>query len=178
MSLIAWWLHADTGPGSEPGFEVVSAGTRLVDGVHRLRAHVDFRFSDEAVEAMENGVAVTVSVEMQVLEIGRLVDRKVAAVTARYRIQVHALSRQYLVKNLSTGETATYRSFDDMREGLGTIDGFPLLDDHLLDDDESYRARVRAILEIESLPTPLRLLAYLKSAWRLSSDWLTWPLQR
>ena len=40
------------------------------------------------------------------------------------------------------------------------------------------RVRVRAVLEIESLPTPLRLAAYFNPAWRLSSDWLSWPLQR
>ena len=36
----------------------------------------------------------------------------------------------------------------------------------------------RQYLEIESLPTPLRLLAYLKPSWRLASEWTTWPLER
>ena len=49
---------------------------------------------------------------------------------------------------------------------------------HVLEPDEQYRVRLRASLERESLPTPLRLLAYFSSSWRLSSDWTTWPLQR
>ncbi len=163
---------------SEPGFTVRSANTRLVNGVHRVRASIAFNFSEEAVDAMQNGVAVTVAVEMQVLQVGRLLDRKVASVAARYRIQVHALSHQFFAKNLSTGETATYRSIEEMSEQLGTIDDFPLLDDHVLHDDESYRVRIRATLDIDSLPTPLRLLAYFRSSWRLTSDWTSWPLQR
>jgi hypothetical protein len=178
LSLLAFIGAAAPKPAVEPGFKVLSAGTRLVDGVHRLHATIDFDFSTEAIEAMENGVAVTVALEMQVLEIGRVWDRRVAEVQARYRIQVHALSRQYIVRNLSTGETSTYRTFDEMTAGLGHISGFPLLDDQVLHDGANYRVRLRANLDIESLPTPLRLLAYFKSSWRLSSEWTTWPLAR
>lgn len=171
-------LCAALASAAEPGFAVHEAGTRLVDGVHRLHARVSFGFSEEAVEAMENGVAVTVAIESEVLELSRLWDRPVAQVRARYRIQVHALSGQYVVRNLSTGETVTYRNLDEMVAALGVVDDFPLLDDHVLDAQEDYRVRLRATLEIESLPTPLRLLAYFRSAWRLSSDWTTWPLER
>jgi hypothetical protein len=115
---------------------------------------------------------------MQVLQINRVWDRNVATVKALYRIQSHALSRHYVVRDLSTGESTTYPSFDEMASRLGQIDGLPLLDDHVLEPNEQYRVRLRASLERESLPTPLRLLAYFNSSWRLSSDWTTWLLQR
>ena len=176
--LILMALGAALYAAADPGFKVRSASTRLVDGVQLVDARIDFDFSDEAMEAMENGVAITVSLQMQVLELKRLWDDQVAEVSARYRIQAHALSRQYLVKNLSTGEVSTYRDFGEMREAIGRLQDFPLLDDHVLDDGEQYRVRLRAALEIESLPTPLRLLAWFKPAWRLSSDWFTWALAR
>lgn len=178
LSLLAIMSIAASKPAAEPGFIVRSADTRLVEGVHRLDASIGFNFSAEAIEAMHNGVAMTVAVEMEVLELGRLWDQGVASVRARYRVQVHALSRQYLVRNLSTGETSTYHSFEEMIDGLGRIDGFPLLDDQILEGNADYRVRIRASLDIESLPTPLRLLAYFKSAWHLSSEWITWPLER
>ena len=160
------------------GFKILDASTRLTDGVYRVHADVAFDFSDEALEAMENGVALTVSIDMQVLQIHPVWDRNVATVKALYRIQSHALSRHYVVKDLSTGESTTYPNFDEMTNQLGTIKGLPLLDDHVLEPDEQYRVRLRASLERESLPTPLRLLAYFSSSWRLSSDWTTWLLQR
>ena len=125
-----------------------------------------------------NGVAITVAVQMQVLELSRLWDSAVAEVNARYRIQAHALSRQYLVKNLSTGEVSTYRDFEEMVTELGRIRDFPLLDDAVLEEAEQYRVRLRATLDLESLPTPLRLVAYFKPSWRLSSEWTTWALER
>lgn len=160
------------------GFKILDASTRLTDGVYRVHADVAFDFSDKALEAMENGVALTVSIDMQVLQVNQVWDRTVATVKALYRIQSHALSRHYVVKDLSTGESTTYPNFDEMTSQLGRINGLPLLDDHVLEPDEQYRVRVRASLERESLPTPLRLLAYFSSSWRLSSDWTTWLLQR
>ena len=160
------------------GFRVLDASTRLTGGVHRVHADIAFDFGDEAREAMNNGVALTVAVEMQVLQVNQFWNQRVATVKALYRIQSHALSRQYVVKDLSTGESTTYPNFSEMMARLGHIDGLPLLDDHVLDASAQYRVRLRATLERESLPTPLRLLAYFSSSWRLSSDWTTWPLQR
>jgi hypothetical protein len=160
------------------GFKVLDAGTQLFDGVHRVHANIAFDFSDEALEAMRNGVTLTVSIDMQVLRIGRLWDQRIATVKAQYRIKSHALSRQYVVKDLSTGESTTYSNFDEMTTQLGHIEDLPLLDDLVLDPSAQYRVRLRATLERESLPTPLRLLAYFSPSWRLSSDWMTWPLQR
>jgi hypothetical protein len=37
--------------------------------------------------------------------------------------------------------------------------------------------RLRADLEIESLPLPLQPLAYLGQGWRLTTGWTQWPLQ-
>lgn len=159
-------------------FKVVNASTRLTDGVYRVYADIAFDFSEEALEAMRNGVALTVSIDMQVLKVNRVLDLQVATVKAQYRIQKHALSRQFVVTDLSTGESTTYPSFTEMTAQLGRIDGLPLLDDHVLSPSAKYRVRLRATLERESLPTPLRLLAYFSRAWRLSSDWTTWPLRR
>jgi len=36
---------------------------------------------------------------------------------------------------------------------------------------------MRADLDVESLPTPVRLWAYLGSAWSLKGDWYQWLLQ-
>lgn len=162
----------------EPGFEVRDARTRLVDGVHRLDANIDFEFSPEALHAMDNGVPLTVLVEIEIWRERRLLDKRVAKLLARYRIETHPLSNHYVLKNLNSGETRTYRSFDEMNAKLGTISDLPMLDDQLLRDDRRYNLRLRARLDIEALPAPLRPVAYLSSPWRLTSEWYEWSLER
>lgn len=162
----------------DPGFRVLEADSRLEDGVHRVDARIDYTFSEDAVEAMQNGVAITVSVRMQVLRNRPLFDETIAQVRARYRLQAHSLSERFVATNLSTDESKTFRSLDAMTRDIGVISNFPLLDDRVLESGQDYHVRLRATLDIESLPAPMRPLAYLSSSWRLSSDWTSWPLER
>jgi hypothetical protein len=51
-----------------------------------------------------------------------------------------------------------------------------LLDAGLLSKNENYNGKVRAYINIDRLPTPLKLLAYVSPGWQLSSDWYVWPI--
>lgn len=159
------------------GFRVLEASTRLVDGVVLLDADIDFDFSAETLEAMENGVPLTVSVEMGVDRARRGPDKRIARLRARFRIKTHALSGRFLITNLGSGEASTFGSFEEMRRALGQIADFPMLDEHLLAPGYDYRMRIRAKLDIEALPAPLRPLAYISPRWRLKSDWYSWSVE-
>ena len=163
---------------TDAGFEIRSVRTRLVDGVYLLDADIDLDFSDESLEALHSGVPLTVSVEMEVLRERPLMDERIARVTALYELHVHALSGQYVVTALGTGSTRTFRSHPEAVAALGRLRDFPLFDAALLEDDESYRLSMRAVLDIEALPSPMRLIAYFDSLWRLSSAWRSWELPR
>jgi Domain of unknown function (DUF4390) len=63
-------------------------------------------------------------------------------------------------------------------QALGQVRDFPLIDAYLLEQDERYVLQLGAYLDIESLPTPLRVLAYLNPDWHLSSEWYDYPLKR
>ena len=65
----------------------------------------------------------------------------------------------------------------DALEYIGNVYDLPLIDANLLDPQHTYMVRMRADLDVESLPTPVRLWAYLGSAWSLKGDWYRWPLQ-
>lgn len=161
------------------GFEVRDAEIRLVNGVYLLDVDLDLDFSYEVLDALESGVPLTVVVDMQILRPRRAIwDERVAKVQARYQLQVHPLSKQYVLKNLNSGGTRTFRDLDAAMAELATVQDFPLLDAHLLQGEQRYTLRVRARLDIEALPSPLRPMAYLSSLWRLRSDWYAWSIER
>ncbi len=172
-------------PGDiEAGFDIRNARTELVDGVYLLDADISFVFSAEALEAIENGIPVTIILEMQVLRERSLIwdrlwwDKAIAQIEAKFRIETRALSNTYLLRNLNSGETQVFGSFGELVVGLGEIRNFPLLDEHLIDGESRYYLRLRTLLDIESLPSPMRPWAYLSSLWRLQSDWFEWPIER
>lgn len=159
------------------GFEVIGASTRLEGGVYRLNARLEYHFSGAALEALENGVPLTIEVEMEVRRRRPwLWDETVYALAQRFRLEYHALSRQYLVNNLNSGERRGFPTRAAAVRFMGQINDFPFLDKGLLVSGERYEAALRVRLDIEALPAPLRLFAYLSDDWRLASEWRTWPL--
>ncbi|HCK82670.1 MAG TPA: DUF4390 domain-containing protein [Candidatus Competibacter sp.] len=159
------------------GFEVLAASTKLDGGVYRLDARIEYHFSNAALEALQNGVPLTIELEMQVRRRRAWVwDETVYSLGQRFKLEYHALSRQYLVSNLNSKERRGFTSRSAALQFMGQINGFPMLDRGLLARNERYEGALRAWLDIESLPAPMRVFAYLSDSWRLTSEWYTWPL--
>ena len=159
-------------------FSVRSASTNLVDNVYLLDAHVDYSFSSEALKALDNGIPLTIRLDIEVQRKRTWwFDEDVAALEQRYQLRYHAFSQQYLVHNLNSGALYTYPTLASAVEALGDIRDFPLLDEKLIQPHEHYEVELRAYLDIEALPSPLRPLAYITPDWRLGSEWYKWSLK-
>ncbi len=157
---------------------ILEARTLLVDNVYRLGAHIDFDFNDTLEGALRNGVPLLLELRIEVLrERQWLWSELVAELRQRFKLEYHALSRRYLVKNFSTGGQHSFRTMQDALDYIGNIYDLPLIDAQLLKQDERYSVRMRADIDVEALPTPVRLWAYLGSEWSLKSKWYRWPLQ-
>ena len=159
------------------GFEVRAASTRLEQGVYRLNASIEYRFSNAALDALRNGVPLTVELQMEVRRRRPWVwDETVYTLAQRFRLEYHTLSRQYLVNTLNSGERRGFTTLGAALEFMGQVHDVPLLDQSLLPADGRYEGALQVRLDLEALPAPLRLFAYLSEDWRLSSEWFTWPL--
>lgn len=181
---IALLLAALAVPGApaaaaeEGAFVVEQAGTRLENGVYRLDAWIRYRFSGAVLEALENGVPLTVEVQIEVSRSRWYwMAEEVAELSQFYLLQFHALSRQYLLTSLNSGAQRSFSSLPSAVAVMGRIQGLPILDRKLLQPETTYAVRLRARLDIESLPSPLRPVAYLSDEWRLVSEWYEWSLR-
>ena len=160
------------------GFVVEHAALRSVGGVHVADARIDFAFSEDNLEAMRNGVALTVIVDIEVRrERGQWWDETLAARELRYRIETNVLTDRYRVRNLHDGSARNHRSLEEVVEALGRLESVPVIARERLSADARYAARIRARLDIEALPSPLRPIAYLSPAWRLNSGWFEWRVE-
>ncbi len=159
------------------GFDVIDASTRLEGGVYRLSAQIEYSLSEQALDALQNGVPLTIELLMEVRRRRSWVwDETVYSLAQRFRLEYHALSRQYLVHNLNSGERRNFPTRPAALRFMGQIHEFPLLDHSLLAPDQRYEGALQARLDLDALPAPLRLLAYLSEGWRLTSEWYAWPL--
>lgn len=158
-------------------FRIIAADTRLADGVYLLDAEVEFNLAEKPLDALKNGVPLVIENQIEIIQIRNwLPDTTVASLSQRYQLKYHPLTEQYLVTNLNSGERQNFRVMESALAGLGTVRGLPILDDTLLDSDAEYTVRMRVAIDLEALPAPLRLLAYISGEWRAKSQWQEWQL--
>jgi len=152
--------------------------TLLSDGVYRLGARIDFELNETLQQALQNGVPLVLELRIEVIrEREWLWSERAAHLRQRFGLQYHALTRRYLGDKYSTDVQYSFLELEEALDYIGNIYDLPLIDANLLSPEHTYWVRMRADLDIESLPTPVRLWAYLGSDWSLESEWHQWPLQ-
>ncbi len=177
--VLAWQIPSvlAQSEATDSRFRILEASTRLVEEVYLLDARIAFDFTPEAIEALESGVPLVVELQIEVYEPRDMLwDSSVATLYQRHRIEYRALADRYLLTNLNTGELGNHTSLAAALTALGRLRDFPMLDRRLLRVGVRYGARLRVSLDVEALPLPLRPVAYLSSAWDLTSEWHDWLL--
>lgn len=160
------------------GFAVRDAEVVLVNDIYMVNAELRHELSEEALEALANGISLTVQVEIEFTRPRRyLWDPLVARAVQIYRLQRHELSNQYLVIDASSGRRRNYGSLDAAIAALDAPPPMPVIERRRLQAGIELRAHVRTRLDIEALPAPLRPVAWLKPGWRLSSGWYSWSFR-
>ena len=160
---------------------ITDVRTLVVDGVYRLGARVEIDFNETLPEALHNGVPLLIELRIEVLRKRQwlwLWPELVADLRQRFKLEYHVLSRRYLVYSYASGVRQSFRSMEGALAYIGNVYDLPLIDAQLLDPGQHYLVRIRADIDVEALPTPVRLWAYLGSEWSLKSRWFEWPLQQ
>lgn len=160
-------------------FEVRSASTMLVDGVHELDARLQLVLSSEALDALNNGLPLTIELQLRMLRERRLLpDVLDAELAVRFELEYRPLSQRYIVRNLNSGNQESFATLYSALNSLGRVDGLPVIDDALLQSGKRYRVRLRSLLNTQQYPAPLRLLFFWRDQWQLKSEWFEWSLER
>jgi len=172
-------VRAQLEPPREGFFDVRSAATSMVAGVHELEARLQLILSAEALDALNSGVPLTIELNLEVIRVrGLWVDDLEAELTVTYELEYRPLSQRYIVRNLNSGDENSFSTLYSALNNLGRIQGLPVIDDALLVSGSAYRMRLRALLSTRQYPAPLRILFFWRSQWQLKSDWYEWTLER
>ena len=171
--------RAQIEPPREGFFDVRSAATSMVAGVHELEARLQLILSAEALDALGSGVPLTIELSIDVIRVRRFMpDDLEAELTVTYELEYRPLSQRYIVRNLNSGDQNSFATLYSALNNLGRIQSLPVIDDALLEPGSAYRMRMRALLSTRQYPAPLRILFFWRSQWQLQSDWYQWNLER
>jgi hypothetical protein len=159
-------------------FEVRSASTEIVDGVHTLDARLQLVLSSEALAALDSGVTLTIELQLQVIRTRRFMfDDVEAELAIVYELEFSPVSQRYVVRSLNSGDQDSFATLYSALNSLGRVQGLPVIDEAVLSPDSTYRVRLRAMLNTQSYPAALRVLFFWRGQWQLQSEWSEWSLE-
>lgn len=178
LALIAALLLATGIALGDDGIAVEYASSGRDDSSLLLDARFRFRFDDEIYEALQHGVELHITVNVQIRRERKwLWDAVIADQSLEFVLHHHPLTDDFAVTD---GQTGVRRQFPDVQEALtylGTIHGRPILPLQELDPEARYSGRIKARLNIENLPAPLQPVAYVSRKWRIESQWYRWEVR-
>lgn len=156
------------------GFRILRAELVPSGAAYVLNADIDYRFSDSALDALKHGVPLTLVVRLKVKRQRHYwLNETILSEARKFRILYHPLGKSFQIV-YEGGNTESFASLTGLLETMGAIRGwFALPADHIVDGN-SYMASLSVDLDIESLPLPLRPIAYVSPSWYLGSSWYRW----
>jgi hypothetical protein len=157
---------------------VRNASVALDEGVYELDANLDLAVPEDARKAIDAGLTLRLDYEIQISRVrAYLPDDGIASLVQSYEVQYHALSQRYLLRNLNTGEQQDFGTLPAALERLAEVRGLPVIDAALVRAGPAYEVRIRAVLDMGTVPDALSWLLFWTDDWGTSSEWYAWTLR-
>ena len=158
-------------------FEIRNAYVELKDTAWQLNVQLDLGLSKSARKAFEEGVPLTLLLEVEASTARRLLpDETVVSKSYEWQLAHDAIANRYVVSNSATGEQDSYAAPEEALATLARSSGLQFADTARLPADERFEMRVRASVEIGELPAAVKIVLFWKS-WSRSTDWYVWSVR-
>ncbi|EQD53935.1 hypothetical protein B1B_09954 [mine drainage metagenome] len=145
--------------------------------VYYLHVGMHVGLSPSAQHALQSGIPLLLKLRIRVVRRNAWFwQGPLATLSERFSIQDRVLTEQIVVRDLNSGSQSYFRNIHAALRALDSVQDIPIIDRSLLHTGHHYRIRVKAILDIEDIPSNLRWVAWIWSDWRTTSPWQTTSL--
>jgi hypothetical protein len=176
-ALLAASLLVFPRPSPAADFDVRTANIRLADSSWVLTARIDYRLTDKALAALENGITLTFRVEVSINRVrGWWTNPEVVDVVRDWRLSYEPLTKRYLVQYPDNREQTSHATLFGALNAMGRIQSVPIAEASRLREHETYEIFVKAVLDQRTLPGPLQFFAFWDGGFSLESDWYEWTM--
>jgi hypothetical protein len=177
MALLVWAI-ALSAHGGEYGVTVLRANLPRLGEDYFLNADIDYRFSPAVIEALEQGIPLTLELDLTIHAARDYwFDQPIFSRQRRVQLRYHPLAESFQVMDLDSGAIQPFMGLSILLETVSHVRKWQVTPEVELDESENYRARFSVSLDIESLPLPLRIEAYLSPDWYLKSPPFEWHVE-
>jgi len=158
------------GDAVDYGFSIQNVSLSHRSDVLNVGLQQELDLSQQAREALEHGVTLTINLEMELRNDNSMIIAQ--RDTRRFQLRYLPLSERY---QLSEEDTDELQTFSRLRHLLASFKHLNVqLPTGPLPTGE-YELRTRIYLDERRLPAPMQLPAWLSSQWQHDSEWSIWP---
>ncbi len=172
--LLPRWIEGSN--QSENSFIIQQANSILEENEFYVSASLKMDFTPAVIEALTNGVPLTIIIELKVNQKNRWFDKLIKESMLQFELRYHALTDIYSINNNASKKEYHFNSREEAMELLGNISHAHLISLKNLDSSKHHQVSLRVFLDIWQLPDVLRPTASLSRDWQLRSTWFKWML--
>ena len=158
-------------------FKIVGGGAQITNRHLSSHAKLSLSLDPRSATAVVNGIPITICIDLELVQ-NKLWPWSTTFLEWRYPVKLgyHPLSRRFTVTDQRKKSTVVFHT---LGEALRQLDRFNVIEilPAAIAKQKNLVVRIRARIDTESLPAPLRLMSVLLPPWNQQSQWREWPVQ-
>lgn len=172
------FLLLSAGVCAVEGITVEHASSQLVEDSYYVDAQVNFTLHEDLLEALDHGVDLEIRIIIRAKEKRKwLWDRIYKEKTLKFKLDHRPLSDVYIVRNVRKSERRQFDTLENALKYMGKIDRYYLMNNKKLNDSSGLTGQIRAEMNVDNLPPPLKPIAFLSDKWQMGGKWHRWTIR-
>ena len=175
---VVFFLLLSVNACADENITVEHVSSELVENSYFLDARIHFFLHEDLLEALDHGVDLDIDIIIKVKEKRKwLWDRLYKEDIIKFKLDHLPLSDVYIVTRVSNSRRRQFDRLENALKYLGTLDRYFLLNSENIDDEANLVGLLKAKLNVENLPPPLKPVAYILNKWQSDSEWRHWTIR-
>ncbi len=163
-------------PLAESNFVVVEGASIIERNRLHTGAELDLALDKTPAEALLAGIPLNVTIDVQIYKIRNpFWKTRIAEWQYHHIVDYHHLSGRYSVEDVNLNQMQTFAT---LIEAMNSLSKFNVSEKipFLVNKSDRLQARIRARLDKNELPAPLRLITLFFKHWQQTADWRQWNI--
>jgi hypothetical protein len=162
--------------GGSP-FNVKTASFTVQDSLLLLDSTIEIDLPKYINRAIDQGFAVPFMFEVEVLEYSQYwFDKKLLSFKQQYQLHYLPMLSSYAIFDVNATERLYFNSRQLVVRYLKEVYAYPMFDFSNINQSKLAYVRMRAGIDVDELPLPLKSSSLWDNNWELQSDWFEWTI--
>jgi hypothetical protein len=163
----------------ESAFNIKIASFTMQESLLMLDSTIEIDLPKYISKAIDQGFAVPLMFEVEVLKYSQFwLDEKLLSLKQQYQLHYLPMLSSYAIFDVNADQRMYFNSRQQAIRYLKVIYAYPMFDIENINQSGQVYARMRAGIDVDELPLPLKSSFYWNNDWDLQSDWFEWEVDR